>query len=74
MLEGRDQPGAGVELAHDGAELVGDIVFHCAAARCSTGGSTCSPGLNEIAPDQVSAEALRPLMARGLDHRRRRAC
>ena len=69
VLEGRDQPGAGVELAHAGSELVGDIVFHSRGALLDWRLDLLA-GLNEIAPDQVSAEALRPLMARGLDHRR----
>ena len=65
VLEGRDQPGAGVELAHAGSELVGDIVFHSRGALLDWRLDLLA-GLNEIAPDQVSAEALRPLMARGL--------
>ena len=65
VIEGRDQPGAGVELAHAGSELVGHIVFHAGGALLDWRLDLLA-GLNEIAPDQVSAEALRPLMARGL--------
>jgi len=65
VLDGRDQTGAAVELAHEGAELVGDIVFHARGALLDWRLDLLA-GLNEIAPDQVSAEALRPLMARGL--------
>jgi signal transduction histidine kinase len=65
VLEGRDQHGARVELRHDGAELVGDIVFVAREALLDWRLDLLA-GLSEIAPDQVSAEALRPLMARGL--------
>jgi signal transduction histidine kinase len=65
VLEGRSQHGARVELRHDGSELVGDIVFVAREALLDWRLDLLA-GLSEIAPDQVSAEALRPLMARGL--------
>ena len=65
VLDGRDQHRAGVELRHDGAALVGDIVFVAREALLDWRLDLLA-GLSEIAPDQVSAEALRPLMARGL--------
>jgi signal transduction histidine kinase len=65
VLDGRDQLGAAIELHHDGDHLVGDIVFTARGTLLDWRLDLLS-GLNEVAPDQVSAEALRPLMARGL--------
>ena len=65
VLDGRDQRHASVQLAHDGDHLVGDIVFRAGGALLDWRLDLLA-GLSEIAPDQVSAEALRPLMARGL--------
>jgi hypothetical protein len=65
VLEGRDPSCGTLRFAHDGSNLVGEIVV-------SDTGETINwkldllMGLSEIAPDQVSAEALRPLIARGL--------
>lgn len=65
MLENLDPTVAQVTLGHDGGNLTGEI------ALGSHGESTdwkleLLMGLSEIAPDQVTAEALRPLVARGL--------
>jgi len=65
VLEGRSQHGAGVELRHDGEDLIGEIAFVAREALLDWRLDLLA-GLSEIAPDQVSAEALRPLMARGL--------
>ena len=65
VLEGNDKGTANIRFSHDGSNLVGEI-------EVATGGRTIDwkldllMGLSEIAPDQVSAEALRPLIARGL--------
>lgn len=66
VLEGRDATGgASVELEYRDGHLVGDIVFLARGALLDWRLDLLA-GLSEIAPDQVSAEALRPLMARGL--------
>ena len=65
VLEGRDANGASIRLGHEGASLVGEIVFVARGALLDWRLDLLA-GLSEIAPDQVSAEALRPLMARGL--------
>jgi signal transduction histidine kinase len=66
MLEGR-RPSSGtatVRFGHDGSNLVGEIAV--------AGGDSIEwkldllMGLSEVSPDQVTAEALRPLIARGL--------
>ncbi len=66
MLEGR-RPSSGsatVRFGHDGVHLVGEIAV--------AGGDGIEwkldllMGLSEVSPDQVTAEALRPLIARGL--------
>ena len=66
MLEGR-RPSSGsatVRFGHDGTNLVGEIAV--------AGGDSIEwkldllMGLSEMSPDQVTAEALRPLIARGL--------
>ena len=65
VLEGNDKGTASIRFSHDGSNLVGEI-------EVAAGGRTIDwkldllMGLSEIAPDQVSAEALRPLIARGL--------
>jgi hypothetical protein len=66
MLEGRrpSSATATVRFGHNGATLVGEIAV--------TGGDSVDwkldllMGLSEISPDQVTSEALRPLIARGL--------
>jgi signal transduction histidine kinase len=65
VLEGRDPNGATIRLGHEGASLEGEIVFIARGALLDWRLDLLA-GLSEIAPDQVSAEALRPLMARGL--------
>ncbi len=65
MLEGRHPATAALTFGHDGVNLTGEI------AIASKGGSIdwkldLLMGLSEISPDQVTAEALRPLIARGL--------
>jgi signal transduction histidine kinase len=65
ILEGRDPATTALSFGHDGANLTGEI------AIASQGESIdwkldLLMGLSEIAPDQVTAEALRPLIARGL--------
>ena len=65
MLENRDPATAAVSFGHDGANLTGEITI-------APGGDSIDwkldllMGLSEISPDQVTAEALRPLIARGL--------
>ena len=59
------QDATSVAFSHDNAMLIGGIAF-----RPTTGiidwKLDVLTGLSEIAPDQVTAEALRPLIARGL--------
>lgn len=64
-LEGRDPTAASLELSHDDSHLIGDIIFLARGALLDWRLDLLA-GLSEVAPDQVSAEALRPLMARGL--------
>jgi signal transduction histidine kinase len=65
VLEGRQSGGVEVVFGYDGGALVGEIC-------CVVVGTEMDwrldllMGLSEIAPDQVSADALRPLIARGL--------
>jgi hypothetical protein len=65
MLEGRDLGGTTVSFHHDLGNLVGEIAFP-ADDRQVDWRLDLLMGLSEIAPDQVTAEALRPLIARGL--------
>ena len=66
VLEGRDPARrAACSFGHDGANLVGEIAFAARGALLDWQLDLLM-GLSEIAPDQVSAEALRPLIARGL--------
>jgi hypothetical protein len=65
VLEGRDPQSVEVIFSHEGGTLVGEI-------GCTVVGTEMDwkldllMGLSEIAPDQVSTDALRPLIARGL--------
>jgi signal transduction histidine kinase len=65
LLEGREPVGAAIGFGHDGANLVGEIAL---AAQSDTIDWRLDVlmGLSEVAPDQVTAEALRPVIARGL--------
>lgn len=65
MLEGRDPETAQLNFGHDGAILTGEITV-AAAGESIRWKLDLLMGLSEIAPDQVTAEALRPLIARGL--------
>lgn len=65
VLEGRSPSGASVNFSHDGHSLVGEIGFTVDGALMDWKLDLLM-GLSEVAPDQVSAEALRPLIARGL--------
>jgi hypothetical protein len=65
MLEGRDPAGSTVRFHHDRGNLVGEIAFP-ADDRQVDWRLDLLMGLSEVAPDQVTAEALRPLIARGL--------
>jgi signal transduction histidine kinase len=67
MLEGRDSSGATVTFSydHDHRSLVGEIAFSGDSAQVDWRLDLLM-GLSEIPADQVTAEALRPLIARGL--------
>ncbi len=65
LVEGSDAAKATIRLGYDGDTLIGEI------SAPADGGTTdwkldLLMGLSEIANDQVTAEALRPLIARGL--------
>jgi signal transduction histidine kinase len=65
VVENRDAATATITFGHDGANLTGDIAI-------AEGGEIIDwkldllMDLTEISPDQVTAEALRPLISRGL--------
>jgi signal transduction histidine kinase len=63
IMEGGTPTRFVLTLAHDGANLVGEIAFDGAGVEWKLDLLT---GLSDIAPDQVSTDALRPLIARGL--------
>lgn len=65
VLDGIESERVALTLSHDGTSLVGEIEFTGNAAALDWR-LDLMMGLNEIAPDQVSREALRPLIARGL--------
>ncbi|MFO1209217.1 MAG: histidine kinase dimerization/phospho-acceptor domain-containing protein [Amaricoccus sp.] len=65
VLEGRDPGAAAIRYAHDGAHLVGEIAVDVPGEAIDWKLDLLM-GLSELAPDQVTAEALRPLIARGL--------
>ena len=65
VLEGRNPTTATVRLGHDGQSVIGDIALASHGAMVDWKLDLLM-GLSEIAPDQVTAEALRPLIARGL--------
>jgi hypothetical protein len=65
MLEGCDPADTTVTLHHERNNLVGEIAFPVDDRRVDWRLDLLM-GLSEIAPDQVTAEALRPLIARGL--------
>jgi signal transduction histidine kinase len=65
VLEGRDPDTAQLNFGHDGAILTGEITV-AAPGESIRWKLDLLMGLSEIAPDQVTAEALRPLIARGL--------
>jgi hypothetical protein len=65
VLEGRDSAAASVVYAHDGTSLVGEVAVDV-PGEVIDWKLDLLMGLSELAPDQVTAEALRPLIARGL--------
>lgn len=65
VLDGSEPETITLALSHDGANLTGEIAFSGNEAALDWK-LDLMMGLNEIAPDQVSREALRPLIARGL--------
>jgi signal transduction histidine kinase len=65
VLEGRNPTTATVRLGHDGGSVIGDIALASHGAMVDWKLDLLM-GLSEVAPDQVTAEALRPLIARGL--------
>jgi signal transduction histidine kinase len=64
VLDGIESEAVALTLSHDGTNLTGEIAFGSGAALDWK--LDLMMGLNEIAPDQVNREALRPLIARGL--------
>ena len=65
VLDGSEPEHVEIQFGHEGDHLVGDIGFDRGDAAIDWKLDLLM-GLNEIAPDQVSTEALRPLIARGL--------
>jgi signal transduction histidine kinase len=65
MLEGRDPGVAALSFGYDGVNLTGEIAISSADESMDWKLGLLM-GLSEIAPDQVTADALRPLIARGL--------
>jgi hypothetical protein len=64
LLEGRGAD-ATITFNHDGTNLAGEIAIE-AQSETIDWRLDLLMGLSELAPDQVTAEALRPLIARGL--------
>jgi hypothetical protein len=64
LLEGRGAD-ATITFRHDGTNLAGEIALG-AESETIDWRLDLLMGLSELAPDQVTAEALRPLIARGL--------
>jgi signal transduction histidine kinase len=65
VLEGRDAEGTTLSLSHERETLIGEIAFPSEDGHLDWKLDLLM-GLSELAPDQVTAEALRPLIARGL--------
>lgn len=65
VLDGIESEAVALTLSHDGTNLAGEIAFFGNDAALDWK-LDLMMGLNEIAPDQVNREALRPLIARGL--------
>ncbi len=65
LLEGREAGAASASFGHDGSNLVGEIALEVQSETIDWRLDLLM-GLSEIAPDQVTTEALRPLIARGL--------
>jgi signal transduction histidine kinase len=65
VVEGQSPAAAVLRLGHDGSNLVAEIELTDARLGMARKLDLLM-GLGEIPPDQVSAEALRPLIARGL--------
>jgi len=65
VLDGSQPERIEIVFDHSGDTLVGDIAFEGGAAAVDWKLDLLT-GLNEIAPDQVSSEALRPVIVRGL--------
>jgi signal transduction histidine kinase len=65
VLEMRTPEQVGLKLSHDGTSLVGELAFAAGDATVDWRLDLLTD-LGDVAPDQVSADALRPLIARGL--------
>jgi signal transduction histidine kinase len=65
VLEGSEPRQVRVAFRHDGDNLVGELAFAGPHAAIDWK-LDLMMGLSEVAPDQVSTDALRPLLARGL--------
>jgi signal transduction histidine kinase len=65
VLEGSEPKTLDITFEHDGERLIGEIRFAGGDAAIDWK-LDLMMGLSDIAPDQVSTEALRPLIARGL--------
>ncbi len=65
VLEASEPGSVAIGVSHDGKSLIGEIGFDGGVAAIDWK-LDLMMGLNEIAPDQVSTEALRPLIVRGL--------
>jgi hypothetical protein len=65
VLEGRAPDGVSLSFRYEGGDLVGEVGFAVDGAAMDWKLDLLM-GLSEIAPDQVSSDALRPLIARGL--------
>ena len=65
VLEGRDPTGVALVFSYANGSLVGEVGFTVHGAEMDWKLDLLM-GLSEIAPDQVSSDALRPLIARGL--------
>jgi nitrogen-specific signal transduction histidine kinase len=65
VLEMRAPDQVALVLSHDGANLVGELSFEAGDATVDWRLDLLTD-LGDVAPDQVSADALRPLIARGL--------
>ncbi len=65
VVENRDAGGATLTFDHDGTNLTGEIAI-VAGGELIDWKLDLLIDLSEVSPDQITAEALRPLIARGL--------